>query len=157
MERYEHTLPTFMCEKTNQDCVTQNAGDVAAQNDCTVTIKRLCGDMTPAPGGRSIDKTLKTSSGPTESTSTTSRNTKATLSLAKSSSLSVQSFASQKSPASNTDTPGRDTGAKVGITIGAVAAATLIACFIYIWRLRKRAAAVQRVDDDNLQPREDYF
>lgn len=72
MPRYEHTLPTFMCEKPNENCVAKNAGDVEAQNNCTGTIRRFRGELTPAPDGPSTDNTPRTPIRLTSSTTTTS-------------------------------------------------------------------------------------
>jgi len=157
MQRYQHTLPTFMCEKTNDDCLAKNAGDVAAQNNCTVTIKRLCGDLTPAPGRPSSDKTLISSGRLAKSTSTTSSGSSRTTDTPpdKSRSSSGSLLDIKDSSESDSETPGRDTGAKVGIAVGALAGAALVACLVYIWRLRKKAAAVKITDDEIVQTQED--
>lgn len=169
MERYEFTLPTFMCTKTHDDCVKNNQGDLVAQNNCTVTIKRFCGDLTPVPGGVSgvlgeSDESEDTTSRDGGSLSKTSATKTATETIASSTGMisdgeKTLSPEPSKHPAKDTVSsaskssgdaedgeeeedgkPGRDKGAKVGIAVGTIGGVALLACIIYILRLRKKAA-----------------
>ncbi|KAK4207960.1 hypothetical protein QBC37DRAFT_432676 [Rhypophila decipiens] len=165
MDRYEHTLPTFLCTKTYDNCVKSNFGDLGAQNSCTVSIKRFCGDLTPVPGGGGAggasdvfeNQSQQPTKAPSDTKSTTNPAATASNANAKASPSPPDPLKANKeatsSPSSRNSTstdedddedtdgnPGRDTGAKAGMAGGAVAALALVICVIYIYRLRKKAA-----------------
>ncbi|KAM7205865.1 hypothetical protein V8F33_000695 [Rhypophila sp. PSN 637] len=177
MERYEHTLPTFLCTKTYDDCVKNSFGDLGAQNSCTVSIKRFCGDLTPVPGGGGAgvsgmfeNQSQQPTKAPSDTKSTTIPAATASNANAKASPPTPDPLEANKQAASSSSSrnststdeddedtdgnPGRDTGAKAGIAAGAVAALALVICVIYIYRLRKKAALSNSASWTSNEPRE---
>ncbi|CAK7241169.1 MAG: hypothetical protein STHCBS139747_002628 [Sporothrix thermara] len=73
LQYYLQSMPTFVCEEAYSECNAQNAGDAAAQKNCTTSIQDQCGslnpdDYTPAPATTS-SAAAPSSSAAAESTS----------------------------------------------------------------------------------------
>ncbi|KAI1188874.1 hypothetical protein F5B17DRAFT_241603 [Nemania serpens] len=83
MNKFENTIPWFVCELLQKNCIATNAGNLAGQKNCTATYQDNCGSenvqdhqgegaATPTPTPSSISSTVapqSTSAPPATSTS----------------------------------------------------------------------------------------
>ncbi|KAK3315628.1 hypothetical protein B0H66DRAFT_347732 [Apodospora peruviana] len=104
IEYYGNSLPSLMCEQANANCIGENAGNVAGQRNCTVTIGAFCGDMDPKPGNLSSpssSSSLPTSSHSSTTTTTTTTTTTPLTTTAKDNSPSGSPSPTSSAPPSN--------------------------------------------------------
>ncbi|GAW20705.1 hypothetical protein ANO14919_102140 [Xylariales sp. No.14919] len=76
MNKYQNTIPWFVCTKLQNDCTAENAGDANAQKNCTATYGDKCGteDVNDHKGEGAVSATTTSSStsAGSQATSTTS-------------------------------------------------------------------------------------
>ncbi|KAI0404893.1 hypothetical protein F4802DRAFT_565827 [Xylaria palmicola] len=74
MNKYENTIPWFVCEKLQADCITANENNAAGQKNCTSTYQDNCGSLNvqdhQGEGAASPTTSSSTSVAPQTSTST---------------------------------------------------------------------------------------
>ncbi|KAI1202015.1 hypothetical protein F5X97DRAFT_250933 [Nemania serpens] len=80
MNKFENTIPWFVCELLQANCIETNAGNLAGQKNCTATYQDNCGSenvedhqgegaATPTPSSTSSVAPQSTSAPPATSTS----------------------------------------------------------------------------------------
>ncbi|RWA13758.1 hypothetical protein EKO27_g1355 [Xylaria grammica] len=76
MNKFQNTIPWFVCTKLQNDCTAENAGDANAQKNCTATYGDKCGteDVNDHKGEGAVSATTTSSStsAGSQATSTTS-------------------------------------------------------------------------------------
>ncbi|OHE92315.1 hypothetical protein CORC01_12377 [Colletotrichum orchidophilum] len=86
LEYYEQTMPTFICQKAFQDCITANVGDARGQTNCTDTIQSQCGTINAQADQASGASTTATASATSTPSGTGSANAGSTSAASSSSS-----------------------------------------------------------------------
>ncbi|KAI1131725.1 hypothetical protein F5Y10DRAFT_232934 [Nemania abortiva] len=73
MNLFENTIPWFVCEQLQADCISTNAGNLAGQKNCTATYGDNCGTEMVADhaGEGAASATTSTSSSATAQATTT--------------------------------------------------------------------------------------
>ncbi|KAI5866450.1 hypothetical protein GGS23DRAFT_550751 [Durotheca rogersii] len=71
---YLNTMPWFVCQRLQSNCITQNENNAAGQRNCTATFGDRCGteDVTDHAGEGSVSQTTSSSASPSATGAATS-------------------------------------------------------------------------------------
>ncbi|KAK8061671.1 PCI domain-containing protein [Apiospora phragmitis] len=69
---YMRTMPTFICEQNNKDCIEDAKGDAAAEKECGDSSPSRCGTLDPMSANKEPDDSKDTPTSATTGTETTS-------------------------------------------------------------------------------------